>query len=435
MRTNDYNLEFYLAADAVMYLPIFLAKEKGLFDNLVPDHNIKVSLNPASGDKDAIFRMNEANKKTNSNTVAIAIADPNAMAVGENSVLEEARAIGTLIGCPSFWGVSSQDNECEQTGIKNTYFSTIVHYGDNLITGYRIGSTVYNQEGIESVVKVKRLGQEFKELLPDHIIITPDLLNVAINCVNQNAYINYHFAKDTHNYISTDYLTTAIITSNRCIQDKIKNEILVKVIVAIQTAKAIIYSSDIIAREILADMNCIKNCKLDEKKASAVAKQIIEIIVEDHLYPYDFNISPQQWSSTTTEALKQGFSKYVDNDIVLQAERIIAEQFGITIEDTFAETIDEKIAKPLKEEIARLEKEMIERTSLSCRLKKWLKNNLFFVISLVLSGGYAVVWLIANYVYKATWTGKDFPKALCFSICLPILIRIFSLYLKRPESK
>lgn len=426
---NGYQLDFYLAADAVMYLPVFVAKEKGLFENLIDGVQINVSLIPSGGDFEAISRMEAANRSTQHNNVAIAIADPNAMVNPKTKkVLDETRAIGALIGCPSFWALSNQDNECDQTGIKQRFFTTIVYYDENYYTGYRIGKSVASNEDISDYKRVKEMGKEFDYLQPDHIIISPDLLNVAINCVDEKAYINYHFAKDRNGYISSDYLTTAIITSKRCIENKIKNQILVKVIVALQTAKAIIYSSDIIAREILTNMSCIKNCNFDEDRATSVARKIVEIIDEDHLYPFDFNISEEQWSLTTTsEVLKDSFTRYVNNDIVLNAEKIIARQFGITATETFADVI-KSIKDPLdndifalKSRIVQLEEEFKRYKSFYYRAKEWVKKNRWTFLGFIVTAGYSVTWLIATLCYEATWTKHPVAYISLSSIAIPTI--------------
>ena len=410
-------LNIYLAAQAVMYLPVFVAKEKGLFSTLIPD--TKINLCTAEGDYDAISKMHNDNLSTD-DTFAIAIADPNAI-----KNVEDARIIRALIDRLSFWGVSKKNIDCHKNGISKSEFEKVVHYDKNLITGYQIGLTLCQKEGITDCQTTKTLGNEFKYLNKKNIIITPDLLRVAIQCVNNNAHINYHFAK-ADRYLPNNYITTAIITSKWCINNSEETAKLIRVIEAIQKAKSIIYSSKQIAREILINMDCMKNVAANKKVD--VANFIIQIINDDRIYPSDLNISKEQWESTNTNSDKV-FSEYVYNDIVLEAERIIAQQFGITVYDTFAEIIETEIKKPYVQQINALEAEIrgLKKNSLKDFLNWCAKHwfHIFFWPSLV----YTAIWM-SMFFMSYEWTNTDVAKIFATSFAIPIIISLLHRFFK-----
>ena len=334
-------LNIYLAADAVMYLPIWVAKEKEIFSTLLTDTT--VNLIPAQGDYDAIQRMCQDNMRIDHDLFAIAVADP-------NSIINkpDARIIGALIDRLSFWGVSPRDIDCHIGGINRNDFNKIIYYNDNLITGNKIGIQVRSEESIRDFQLVDNLGEEFDYLSDNSIIISPDLLKIAHKCVKEEAYINYHFATGDR-YLPNTYLTTTIITSQTCISgDREHKNSLVLAIEAIQKAKTIIYSSRRIAKEILLKMDCMN--RIEDEYKDEVADFIIQTINNDRIYPSDLNISQKQLENTNRDL---PFEQVV-NDIVLQSERNIASQFGINVQETFAEEVNDerdRVRAPLQQTI------------------------------------------------------------------------------------
>lgn len=420
-------LNVYLAANAVMYLPIYVAQEKGIFNTLLQD--TEVNLIPAKGDYDAIVRMCDDNSSVERNTFAIAIADPNSIRDAE-----EARIIGALIDRLSFWGVSKKRTNCNLTGIKNKTYHKVVHYDTNLITGHTIGLKVREIEQISSSQTIQRLGDEFNYLDDDTMIITPDLLNVAQRCVEGVAHINYHFAQ-ADRYMPNTYITTAIITSKWCIEPGLDvSDKLVRIIEAIQKAKSIIYSSKQIAREILLNMECIRLIE-DQDKKIKVADFIIQTINEDRIYPSDMNISEDQWKITNSNS-SIGFSDCIYNEIVLRAERCIADQFGITVNDTFADILA-NFLRPYQEKNEALLSEVSElnkrigvlnlqitklKNNLIVRVFNWIARNWLLFVTLL----YAVVFLISKFVFHMNWAESP-AAAWCLStIAIPILINIIT---------
>lgn len=396
-----------------MYLPIYVAKEKGLFDTLIPE--IEVNLCIANGDYDAVRKMNGDNCSTSENIFALAVADPNAIRSVDN-----ARIIGALIGNLSFWGVSKRNIDCHKVGIRKKDFKKIVYYDENLITGYSIGRKISEEEHLQGVT-TDVLGQEFNYLQDGenyNIIITPDLLNIARLCVKGDAFVNYHFAKEDK-YILNNYITTALITSEWYLGKDNKYDTFVSVIEAIQKAMSIIYSSKQIAREILVNMDCMKS--VDDNIKVAVADFIIKIITGDRIYPSDLNIfSKKQWQSTTQADLD--FSKSINNNIVLSAEKNIANQFGITLNDTFAEQkaeIEKRYIDRINELEAIINKMQVHRLEI---IKKWLIGNWVYVL-LAICIIYFLVWLICL-LTSCDWTKGTISTGFAFSFAIPTIIAI-----------
>ncbi len=420
-----------MAAQAVMYLPVYVAQEKGIFSTLLPD--TKVNLIPANGDYDAIIKMNDDNVSVDANTFAIAIADPNAI-----KDVDDARVIGSLIDRLSFWGVSKKKIDCHKKGINKSVFNKVVHYDENLITGYKIGIAVRNKENINDCRTINKLGEEFAQIEEQTIVISPDLLTIANLCVNEEAYINYHFA-NADRYMPNTYITTAIMTSKWCLQKEFDESLkLVNVIEAIQKAKSIIYSSKQIAKEILINMDCMKS--ISEDKKDDVADFIIQIINNDRIYPSDLNISKEQWESTNTNS-GEPFSDYVYNEIVLRAEKKIADQFGITFDDTFADRLSE-IKKQNNEEIdsykATIQKQEGTITELEKKLNKYQNDHLRKFINwcmdnwlLLICSIYTIVWIVFRFITYSEWSESPFAKLCATAITIPIIINIVTSVRKR----
>lgn len=424
-------INVYLAAQAVMYLPVYVAQEKGIFNTLLPDAEVK--LIAADGDLDAIKKMCEDNTSVDRDSFAIAIADPNAI-----KNVKDARIIGALIDRLSFWGVSKSRTDCNITGINNELFDRIVHYDTNLITGHNVGLKVRDKEGISDSVTIKILGDEFKHLDDKTMIITPDILRAAQLCVAEQAHINYHFAKGDRYMLST-YITTAIITSKWCIEYS-PAKTLVRIIEAIQKAKSIIYSSKQIAKEILLNMDCVRVIEGEDAKGK-VAEFIIETINDDRIYPSDMNISEKQWDITTESTnlgdTKTGmlFTEVINNEIVLEAERSIADQFGITMYDTFADNLKEEKDKIIteknkiiteKDKIIEEQKKTIEglKNTILKKALSWLSKNWFKVLT-YLCVVYLLTWGIC-YLMNGVWVQSQFAKTLALTVVVPILINIIT---------
>lgn len=421
----EHQLTVYLAADTVMYLPIYVANEKGLFSTLIPDTEVVLKI--AKGDADAISLMCSDVLNTDNKLFSVAIADPN--------VIQEpnVKVIGALIDRLAFWGVSTKDINCHKKGIQNKDFKKLVYYGENLYTGNRIGESVSNKVGIKTIQTISKVGDEFSELKEGNLIISPDILGIAKHVIENKAYINYRFSAFFNNkYMPSKYITTAIMTHDECIKDKTINAKLVKFIEAIQKAKSIIYSSEIIATEIIQKLDCLN--EIDESKRLAISKKIVEIIddKESKFYSDDMNVLPEQWAHTNNGNLK--FEEYINNEIVLAAEHNISDQFGINLE-TFASEIkkikeEAEIEKKgletnnekLKAENERLKAEN-EKLKILSKIKEWIKKN-WLTVLVLLCLSYIIVWLLSRYVFQTKWTNSFFSKLCLSSIAFPILLKV-----------
>lgn len=397
-------INVYLAADAVMYLPFYLAKEKGIFSTLLP--NVTIELCPAKGDNDAIEKMQKDNHSTDQTLCAIAVTDPSVI-----HKYEDIQIIASLIDRLSFWAVSKYDYDIHSATrrISNKY-NRVVYYDHNLLTGHKVGVQFINNEQIRSQVLISELGEEFNYLGDQTLIITPDILNIAIHKIQSDLSINYHFAKGDK-YLPNDYITTAIITDQCSLANSCIYPLLVSMVEAIHKAKSIIYSSKTIAIEILENMDCLKNLDVDEETKTRIARTIIEIIHEDRIYPNDMNISKEKWIKTIGE--EGNFEFIVNTGLVIDAEKKIANQFGITAHVTFAEEI-QKTCDSLRNELSK---------SHVPKWKTWIKSHRITTLCLIIFVIWSVIYGTCSYL-DCSWVQKSWA-VFPFSSLLGILKDIF----------
>lgn len=353
-------LVIYRAADAFLYLPTYVAEELGIFDTLLKGLNVSnIEFITSKGDVEAVIDMHKANSETD--TISISIGDPTAFLSlrvrEENSFKkDDIKVIGAIINKLSFWAVNHTNTIFNSIEDLKNEFTKVIHYKDDLTTGYYLGNKVknmcqiLNSEAVDFGTEIAVL--EIEEEDCKKLAITADIVSVAkgISRTTNPLSINYRFSKPNE-----DHFTTGILTTVKCCAEH--REILNKIIEGVQKAILIIYSSNKVAEGI-----CDTISKKPEFNAASINRKaiskIIELINEDKFYPADLNISEKGWresltalakthqwdSKTEEELLNTSFIKYVDNSFVLSAEKSLANQLGINLE-TFEEEL-----KPLKEE-------------------------------------------------------------------------------------
>lgn len=408
-------LVIYRAADAFLYLPTYVAEELGIFKTLLRGLGVtEVEFKTSKGDADAVIDMHKANSETD--TISIAIGDPTAflsLRVREENGFkkDDIRVIGAIINKLSFWAVNHTNTVFNSIEDFEKEFTKVIHYNDELITGYYLGNKVKNLSKINNgrtvdfgtEIDVLEEEEDFKKLA-----ITADIVSVAkgISRTTNALTINYRFSKPNE-----DHLTTGITTTVKCCQEH--TEILNKIIEGIQKSILIIYSSNQVAEKICETISkkpAFNKVTIDQ----ATISKIIDLINEDKFYPADLNISEKGWKESLTalakthqwnseiekEVLETSFQKYVDNSFVHRAEKSLANQLGINLE-TFEEEI-----KPLKEE----NKQLKERAK------------------------YYIPWLSVcnNALYYLLRSIKKHFKFIVLAIVGISLFAIYKLYIKEP---
>ena len=316
-----------------MYLPLFIAKEKGIINETLKEYNssnIDVVIqtpDKETGDRQAIDAMNDCE---DSEILALAIADPTALQQNH----KESIVIGALISKLSFWAISKDKSKKE--------INELVYYDPRFMTGNMIGNKLQNDLGIlPSKAHAVGIGEEikyFNKYSKDALIITPDLLRVAEKCtcekegVEPQAHLKISFAtnEDPNIRVDKDYITTAIFARRSDLSDKSRKVLIGAIIESIQIAKFILYSSEEISKEIFLKMDWIKQIK-NESIIDKISKFVINRMQEEKFYPYDTNITKRQWNNTFRNVKhKLRYHKFVDNSVVFKSERTLANELGIT---------------------------------------------------------------------------------------------------------
>lgn len=124
---NTFEIVFCIAEDTYMYLPIYLAREKGIFESVIThtpgyeNYEITVSFNePKSsdeatigGDREAVELMLSESEKGHPNKLCIAIADPVTIfkSYKNTNSRNDIKVIGQLINKFPFWVVGKYDDK------------------------------------------------------------------------------------------------------------------------------------------------------------------------------------------------------------------------------------------------------------------------------------------------------------------------------------
>lgn len=342
----------YCAADAFLYLPIYIAEHINTFQAI--DKALEVKFCPPedqeSGDVSAIQTM--VRESCENNTLPIALCDP--LAIFSSKACdplqpENLRLIGALITKPSFWCVNGAENELSASEIKEYFkdFKKIIYYNEKFATGNFLGNRLQDDIGIPDGDPVN-FGEEIERLLEERkkgnavIAITADIVELAKAChAEENISINHRFSTNPD---YSDFLTTGLITTAKVCACKENLPILEKVVQGIQRAIFVLRSSKDIAlsvsQEIAKDERFYQEGqeKLKEKEVS----WIIDQIHEENFYPADLAISKSQWVNAVeargnTKLWKKGDIKkfknmywtVVERKFLEKSKRQIVNEFGI----------------------------------------------------------------------------------------------------------
>lgn len=377
---------FILAAKTYMYLPIYLAKEKGIFKSVFDAKRIQGEIlikDDCEGDDDAVDKMLEINRHARKNgldEIAIAISDPTSILRQHKNFNNKTdiKVIGKLIEKLPFWVICpyKEDilNDHPHNGyidIKELNAKTLYTPNSSYITANTCASQLSqtNHYKLKQVEFSEEIGKCIKE--SDSIALTGDLNLMARRKIENKIIIHSHMANN-----NDESIATAIITS-RYVCKKYE-DILTLILESIQKAIFIIYSSPEIATEVCDKISSEIDIYMmpNENEQKKKTETIISIINSDHLYPMSTDISFVDWNKTVNYYLSHNvnifsnmgdvnpptrpnenepyiasiYQKMFFKDAAHMAERNIVKDFGVDC-NTFEREIPYHIAKKLVNKI------------------------------------------------------------------------------------
>lgn len=338
----------YRAADAFVYLPIYIAEHIKIFQTM--DKALKVKFSTPGGQESndllAIQTMIKESRK--SDRVPIALCDPLAIfspGVCDPLQPEDLRLIGALITKSSFWCVNGTENELSASEINEHFkdFEKIISYNETLATGNFLGKRLKNDIGIPDIVPVN-FGEEIERLLKERkedtavIAITADIVGLAKEAYTEgNIFINHRFSKNPD---YSDFLTTGLITTAEICENE--PDTLKKVVEAIQRAILALRSSEEVALSVCQEI--AKDGKFYQKGQKKLKKKevawVIDQIRKEEFYPPNLAVSEAQWIKAA-EA-RRGIESWKD-DRVKEVEGM----YQTVVEQKFLEEAAERIKNEL----------------------------------------------------------------------------------------
>lgn len=303
-----------LAAKTYMYLPLFLAKEKGIFKSVFEAKRIKedIEIKVCDGDDDAIDNMLEFNRYARKNKLdemAIAISDPTSILRQHKGFdnKTDIKVVGKLIDKLPFWVICPYNdalNDNSYNGfidIKELKAKKLYTPNSSYITANSCSSQISKANSYR--VKQVEFSEEIEKCIndPESIALTGDLNLMVRKKIENKICIYSHMANN-----NDESIATAIITS-RYVCKKYE-DILALTLESIQKAIFIIYSSPEIATEVCYKISSeIDDYMMsDEEKQKQKTEIIISIINNDHLYPMSTDISFSEWKKTVNYYLSCG---------------------------------------------------------------------------------------------------------------------------------
>ena len=295
-----------LAAKTYMYLPLFLAKEKGIFKSVFEAKRIKddIEFRICDGDDDAIDSMLDFNRnarKCKLDEIAIAISDPTSILRQHKSFdnKTDIKVIGKLINKLPFWVICPYNEELDNNShngfmdIKELKAKRLYTPNSSYITANSCCSQLLNKNNYK--IKPVDFSEEIEKCINDSesIALTGDLNLMARKYIENKICIYSHMANNNDESIATTIITSRYIC-------KQYEDMLALVLEAIQKAIFIIYSSPEIATEVcykisdeidsyrMPDENIQKE-KTDQEKYEAVVYNKTGRKLMSHKFSSEYN--------------------------------------------------------------------------------------------------------------------------------------------------
>lgn len=334
----------YRAADAFLYLPIYIAEHINTFQAIDKALEVKFCTPGGQESSDLLAIQTMIKNRGKDDQLPIALCDPLAIfSSGACDPLqpENLRLIGALITKPSFWCVNGAESELSESEIKEHFknFKKIISYNETLATGNFIGKKLKDDIGIPEIVPVN-FGEEIERLLEERkkgnavIAITADIVGLAKEAYTEgNIFINHRFSKNSHysNFLTTGLITTAEICENE--PDTLK-----KVVEAIQRALLALRSSEEVPSTVCRKIAAAKRFyqKGQKKLKKKEISWVIDQIRKEEFYSPNLAVSESQWIKAV-EA-RRGIEVW-DDDRVEEIEGM----YQTVVEQKFSEEATERI--------------------------------------------------------------------------------------------
>ena len=409
-------IEIFRAADAFIYLPLYIAEKLGIFKRF----NVEVKFadvpkNANGGDDGAIKSMLSSNS---ADTIYIAIADPTSFLLHKDIVVkgkdkkEEIQVIGGLINKPPFWAIDHCD-EGEASDIRKLGArfknKTLIVPRQRYVTINGIGKEVsrymyanHSEEQIENC----DFGKEFDKLRElqkggkkdnEVLVLSGDVVSIAENLVKNNRLVPQFFFAD----MGKEFAVTGILANKKQTVDKDNDEVFVNFLGAIQTAVLIIQnccsgelinilSNDEEFSRILLKADGTKG-EVDEKEKK---EKLIELIRDANFYPTDLRISEEAWVNSLEILRQVDVKTYEDNAVSIKS-------YHKYTNFEFANRLKLNVLEARSAELEKLKnKTWLRRLCKS--IASSLKQHPIYTTWIVGIIGMAVVWLFGSSINPNT---------------------------------
>lgn len=366
------NVNFLRAADAFLYLPLYIAEKLEIIENidstLIPNFSTPTRDKKRKGDIVALEELLEQSKKRDS--IPIAVCDPSAMfdsSLSSNTF--DFRVLGAMITKLPFWAVDGLDIEVKDEKNLSGKFKSILYYYDELKTGSFIGKRTKDEAGISVPIQVN-FGQEFNILMNEDqgptLAVTADIISLALHKDNPKKKIKINHYYSTNEYYK-DFITTALVTTKSVCAER--HAELEKILEGVQYALAILLSSKKTAISVCKEISKNKDFyhiyhEIDHENPEfeldeCYIKYIIELMYAENFYSENLKISRERWESTinchlknasegstTWNLLMEGKKRYeeiVASNFLLEGQKRFVKNVGINIEEISEETTLQRI--------------------------------------------------------------------------------------------
>lgn len=413
-------ITFYQAEDTMLYSPLKLAKEQGIFASMFRKHGgdgsiPEIEIISRSGDEEAVNSLFDFSS-SNNDEIKIAIADPRAIFTVNKSSEDELRVVGQVITKFPFWIISSGSTNGKLYCPNRSYVTA-----DACASYYR--SAHHN-------VVLKHIN-EFNVVDEVKRVNGWGLTGQIDRIFEKDITIEAHMASDMHGLPDNFSPLVSVLITRKSVCKLYGKSVLPIVLESVMNAIIILYSSQEIAETTIKSI--APNMNAD------VVKKIAKVIRSDKFYPHTLDINESDWIDTfnfyfdrTIEFYDETFfpdlkiasQEAAKRDAVLRkyynifyngisariVERNLIEEFGVTC-STFDTGID-KYIKDRKRDRHRL----------------WMSTYgpFWLVLSLVLLGVGTELLAIYNIFFNSS---NDYKEIIPWILsAVSIIIGLLSFY-------
>lgn len=413
-------ISFFQAEDTLLYSPLKLAKEQGIFASMFRKHSVdgsipEIEIISRNGDEEAVNSLFDASS-SNDDEIRIAIADPRAIFTVNKSSEDELRIVGQIITKFPFWIISAGSTKGELLCPDKNYVTADACASYYKSAHHNISLKHINEFNVVDVVKNKNGWG-----------LTGQIDKIFEN----NIKIEAHMASDMHGLPDNFSPLVSVLITRKSVCKLYGKSVLPIVLESIMNAIIILYSSQEIAETTIK--NIASNLNTD------VVKKIAKVIRSDKFYPHTLDINESDWIDTFNfyfdrtikfydetffpdlkiasqdatkreDVLRKYYNVFYNGTSARIVERNLIEEFGVTC-STFDTGID-KYIKDRKRDRHRL----------------WMSTYgpFWLVLSLILLGIGTELLAIYNIFFNS---GNDYKEIIPWILsAVSVLIGLLSFY-------